>query len=825
MRNKVAVLAATWLAGIVLAIAWVGPSPGAYSTAWPAQSGTPQVVIADLLYDGYQYRDADEAIRLANIGSAPESLSGWELCKAMSGNLTCVDIPSLTLVPGERVWLARNAEAFRASFGFYPDVVLPQWLLLANTGGSILLRAPGNRFVDTLVYKAGDTMVPGWSGPALLPYRHSVARERGQILSRRLDERTGWPAADTNTAADWIQDMTDPALGRKALYPGWAVDTLFHPLIVTETATIVAGIAPDNAYALIAQTLLRAQDTISIQVYSLRHLDLVDILATKASEGVRVAVLLEGTPVGVGVLSPSWQTQLHACQEIERAGGACWFMAHHPQDYVYSRYAYLHAKLLIVDDTWVATGTQNLTPGGMPADDKSNGTEGSRGVMLVTDAPSVVARAATIFALDLAPAQHNDLVRWNTRYPERYGEPIPELVDFIPLDGIHYTVRFSEPVTFTGTFGFELFTAPEAALRQSDALLGLVGRAGTGDRVFVQQLYEYASWGDDFEADPNLRLQAYIEAARRGAHVRILLNARSFIPDDPRPPTENVLTMQTINELAARERLDIRVGLGNPTGDGIHNKMVLVKLGQDDGYVHVGSLNGSEGSNKLNREVALHVRSLELYSYLERMFIHDWWVSHPIHLPAIVRHYTPPPPPADYLLISEVAYTPKPHAAQWVELYNPTEKVIDLSSYKVGDAETAAAYEPMFQFPAGAFVLPHETVVIAVNATHVPAADFEFYDSDPAVPTMEVYTGWGNPAYPFYLRAAGDHVVLLDGADRVVDAVVWGDKTFPGTHPHPGVLVQGASLERYPAAQDTDDCAVDFRERFPPTPGWPAGDP
>jgi uncharacterized repeat protein (TIGR01451 family) len=36
-----------------------------------ATTGTPQVVIADLLYDGYQYGDADEAIRLANIGTAP----------------------------------------------------------------------------------------------------------------------------------------------------------------------------------------------------------------------------------------------------------------------------------------------------------------------------------------------------------------------------------------------------------------------------------------------------------------------------------------------------------------------------------------------------------------------------------------------------------------------------------------------------------------------------------------------------------------------------------------------------------------------------------
>jgi phosphatidylserine/phosphatidylglycerophosphate/cardiolipin synthase-like enzyme len=811
------------LAGLVNTATGSATGPGnlplSDTARWTTRIGTPQVVIAELLYDGYQYLDADEAIRLANIGTAPEALDGWELCKAVASNLTCVDIPPLTLAPGERVWVARNAGAFRASFGFFPDVVLPKWLAFTNTGGAILLRAPGNRFVDTLVYKGGEPAVPGWTGPSLLPYLNRVAPERGQILARRLDERTGLPAVDTNSASDWIQHPGDPALGRRVLYPGWELDTLFHPLIVTETATIIVGIAPDNAYEALAQTLLGAQRTISIEVYSLRHLDLVDILAAKARDGVQVTVLLEGSPVGVGVLSPSWQTQLYACREIERAGGACWFMAHHPQDAIFNRYAYLHAKLVIVDDTWMVTGSQNLTPGGMPADDKRNGTTGSRGVMLITDAPTVVRHAATIFALDMNPTRHSDLVPWNTRYLDRYGEPLMELVDFTPIDGIDYTVRFAEPATFTGSFGFELFTAPEAALRQSDALLGLVRRAGAGDVVYVQQLYEYAAWGNDVDADPNLRLQAYVQAARRGARVRILLNARSFATDDPRPPAENMLTLQTVNDLAVREALDLRVALGDPTKDGLHNKMVLVKLGGNEGYVHVGSLNGSEGAGKLNRELVLQVRSLPLTTYLERLFIHDWSLSNPILLPVVMRQYTPPPPPANYLVISEVEYTPTNSAAEWVELYNPTGKAIDLRDYKVGDAESPDAYEPMFRFPPGASVAAGGTVLIAVNAVNVPGADFEFYPSDPAVPTMEVYTAWGNAAYPFHLRNEGDHVVLLDGADRVIDVVVWGDKTFPGTHPHPGVLVKGASLERYPAARDTDDCAVDFRERYPPTPG------
>jgi hypothetical protein len=94
--------------------------------------------------------------------------------------------------------------------------------------------------------------------------------------------------------------------------------------------------------------------------------------------------------------------------------------------------------------------------------------------------------------------------------------------------------------------------------------------------------------------------------------------------------------------------------------------------------------------------------------------------------------------------------------------------------------------------------------------------DFEIASSDPQVPDMIKYTDWatGN----FALNNNGDEVLILNGSDAVVDAVVFEGGAYPGVVAHPGVL-EGHSIERSPASQDTSDCSKDFVDRHPPTPG------
>jgi phosphatidylserine/phosphatidylglycerophosphate/cardiolipin synthase-like enzyme len=175
-----------------------------------------------------------------------------------------------------------------------------------------------------------------------------------------------------------------------------------------------------------------------------------------------------------------------------------------------------------------------------------------------------------------------------------------------------------------------LVTAPENALDPADGPLGLLGRAGRGDQVRVEQLDEPLWWGDgEVEGEParNPRVAAYLAAARRGAAVRVLLDG--FF-DDPARPNSNAATVEWLGAQAMAEHLDLAARIGNPTGQGIHNKLILVALALADPpeyWSHIGSLNGSEAANKANREAAIQLRTRAVHDYLAAVFDWDWAAS------------------------------------------------------------------------------------------------------------------------------------------------------------------------------------------------------
>jgi hypothetical protein len=242
--------------------------------------------------------------------------------------------------------------------------------------------------------------------------------------------------------------------------------------------------------------------------------------------------------------------------------------------------------------------------------------------------------------------------------------------------------------------------------------------------VNCDQFYEYAHWGPSDgtpETDPNPRLEAYLAAARRGATVRILLD-RYFDLEG-----ENAATVAYVQGMARAEGLDVEARRGDPTHLGLHNKMVLASIG-GRGYVHAGSLNGGKSSAKINRD----------------------------------------------LLISEVYYAvDKEH--KWVEIVNPTDAVVDLAGYKIGDAQSRDVFEGMYRFPARASLQPGQVRVIASSAAafHLDnpgrTVDFEFYETDPAVPTLQPYSSWGTGSGTCATRATW--LQSGAGSPQVADAV------------------------------------------------------
>jgi phosphatidylserine/phosphatidylglycerophosphate/cardiolipin synthase-like enzyme len=102
--------------------------------------------------------------------------------------------------------------------------------------------------------------------------------------------------------------------------------------------------------------------------------------------------------------------------------------------------------------------------------------------------------------------------------------------------------------------------------------------------------------------------------------VRLLLD--SFF-DEGEALRSNAATVDYLRTLAAAEGLDLEARLGNPTGGGIHAKLLLVRIGSEQ-WTALGSLNGGEGSYKLNREVIVLVEQPDIYARLAEVFAWDW---------------------------------------------------------------------------------------------------------------------------------------------------------------------------------------------------------
>jgi cardiolipin synthase len=780
-----------------------------------------EVVISEVAWMGTAASTYDEWIELKNNTDQDIDLTGWTLA-AEDGSPT---IALTGTIPANGYYLLERTDNTAVNNIPADQIYTGD---LNNSGEVLILR--NDVVVDTFVYGDGDTNVSGWNGEAVQPYPGYSSE--GQILHRKRNESTGQPLPDTNTAADWAQS-TAPGInlfgpvdegdlyGKKVQYPGWDLDAFTQTLKTTGTATLTITVAPDSSYESVRAFFQSAQQSILIEGYTFENAHLTGVITDLLiNHSVAVTVLLEGGPASGMTDQGRW-----VCEQIANAGGSVYLMHNDPAADVHDRYRFQHAKFAIVDGQRVLIGSENFGYNAMPADDKTDGTFGHRGVILITDAPQVVAHAQNIFAADCDLAHHNDIVTWGTA-------PYIPPVSYTPVytsGGWSYAVQFPAPFVLPNTErAFEVVQSPETSLRETDGLLAMVARAGEDDTVLVEQMYERPYWGDNAEDDPNPRLEAYIAAARRGATVRILLDSYY---DEPTSALSNAATCSYVNAIAVSETLELECRLGNPAGLGIHNKMVLVDDAQsDDDYLHVGSFNGTETSAKANRELALQVRSAEACAYLAgQVFAYDWAAAPPqspgqnaVCLPLIMRDYVPV---ANHVLISEVLYDPSGDDAgqEWIELYNPTASTVTLAGFRLGDAVNSGDYERLYQFPDGAQIGPGETLVIAQTATGFRSLgyttqtdpDYELSNTDTNIPDL-IPTNWGDG--DFALGNSGDEVLLLDAGGVAVDVVVYGGGSYPGVTPFADLtgVYGGDSLERWPANRDSDDCARDFRVNYDP---------
>jgi phosphatidylserine/phosphatidylglycerophosphate/cardiolipin synthase-like enzyme len=576
--------------------------------------------------------ESGESFAVINTGDRKLKLGGW----SVSDNEGVWRFPPRSeLRPGESLRVARSFERFTWLFGFPPDLAMDRHpspadsaLILDNGGDELLLLDEKGRLVDALVWEEGwSDEQPGWEGKALAPYRFSsFVPAEGQVFWRKRDLEGG-VLPDSDRAADWMADPDDPVLGQRLAYPGWDSLRFFDTARCEEVAEFSAFVSPDNSFAGLRSFLRTAKSSIEMEFYLFTHPGVYDELVAAMERGVRVTLLLNGEVYGArgGTYeSVRWIAGAISAHPSGLGRAYLWRNGDDPRHLgpdadLPDRYNHPHQKFIIVDRERVLVGSDNLTQSSLPADDPADGTGGSRGAFLVTDASCIVERVVAIWEADFDPRRQRDIHEYVTR---------PELEERQPRlsrNREDYLQVQPEPFLLTGLARFELSHSPDNALRPDRGYLGHVNAAGAGDLIMVEQQYERPWWGYADRREPNPRLAAYLAAARRGARVRILLSGTGA----PGRDTKNILTMQRFNSLAEEEGLDLRIALGylpdSRAGRSrpIHNKMLLVRAGEAH-WSHVGSANGSETAHRFNRELGLSIDSEALYAYLAEVFVADW---------------------------------------------------------------------------------------------------------------------------------------------------------------------------------------------------------
>ncbi|RLT37330.1 MAG: hypothetical protein DWI57_13810 [Chloroflexi bacterium] len=617
-------------------------SPDYYFSATPitstlylplVQRPSPRLLIAAAHIDSALSGEGDEALWLWNNGPGEAPLAGWQI----SGNGRTATFPAtstLTIPAGAGLWCTADPTIFRRTFGFAPGC---EWGAdddpavadltgsaprLTNNGGVIQLNSPDGQAMDVLVYGDENLIPDGWDGMAAQFYSRGVIGAAGQLLRRKPG--TAGAFADTDAAKDWSGDVADLAWGRQVFFPGWRLwqagwQMSNQPIAATGTLTLAIG--PDGLYEPMADFFRGAQRSLDLSLYTLEHPLLAQEIVAAMQRGVAVRLLLEGGPAG-GISD----LQRWSVAQIANAGGLVHFLdsrSDAPNGFR-PRYRFIYAKYGIVDGTRAFVGTDNLTTDSMPVPVNDSVPPGRRGVYLFTDASAVTEKLSSLFAYDWQPELFWDLRPYDAtedRPPEGYTPPNLPPEELRPAP-------FRQPVTYTGDFTFVLLTTPEDSTRPDNQLMALLGQAGAGDEIRWVQLYEHKYWGDTFSnpvADPNPRLAALIDAARRGAQVRVLLDSYFDEPSDDR---SNRATADYLRLVAQAAGLDIQALTGNPAGAGVHAKAGTLAIG-DERWLLVGSVNGGEISHKINREVSLLVNAPLLYDRLSELFESDWMQSVP----------------------------------------------------------------------------------------------------------------------------------------------------------------------------------------------------
>lgn len=518
----------------------------------------------------------DDAFELFNPTAAPIALDLVRVTD-LEGTVTW---PAGAVLPaGERVVVAVNASAYEAatrrgpdysSSGGPSDQVTLEGAFRLSQGRDELQVWVGDELVDVAVWGTSPYAGTGWDGPTIDVAGTSHLR----WYARSHD-------VDTNSSSDWREPHRR--------FMGWLEPVYASVTVAGQT---LAYVAPDQSRKAFSDLLERTQKSLDVNVYDWRDVGLAQDVIARMREvpAMSVRVLVQENPVGLDQQERLVRDGILLA--LDEAGAEVRLFAN-------DRYAFNHAKYVVADKRAVLIQTENFVASAMP----TNAVDGNRGLGVIIDSPDLAQTLTSVFEYDFAldPYGAREL-----NAEQRAAPPLPVAASQSPAPK-------HESVVAAGVEA-ELVVGPETHLSTNDVILRALARAE--ESVQIWQLDVQQDWRDRRAALwPNAYLEAALDAGRRGAEVRILLDGH-FLDGNGR---DNAATARWVAEMKNNTNVHVRLVVGDQAGI-VHAKALVV----DDKWTVLGSTNWNLNSVTQNREIDILLASPEVGSYYRSVFDDDW---------------------------------------------------------------------------------------------------------------------------------------------------------------------------------------------------------
>lgn len=611
-----------------------GKAAGTYSASvyikaveTEASSSESELKITEIYYDTLVAYEPDEYVRICNLAASSITLDGLYITD-FEANST---FPTGYSIAGnECVIIAREGNAFAQQAGELPNfemidtnASIPDMLVtgnidtghFANSGDEILLINPNGNVIDAFIYGDSAYTGEGWVGsPVSLvdeqQFQKYYTNNELLVRNRKRNELVEGQYLDTNSSSDWDNNRMED-------YVRYIGQSRFdYPEYFTHTGNITLFTSPDTAYEEITNFIDSASSSLYISLYDWNNFYIMDYLANASNRGVEVKVLLDGDSNDFAGVTDD---NKYIAQQIEAAGGDVAYMVDTALDSdVRNRYASMHPKYAVADGQDILIGSGNWKNSSVPVDPSIGNREW---YIIIWDNSALASFFTDVFNDDYDIA-HKDIAEYCVL--AEWCNPPGGFEPNRTVQTGNYTHSFASSNLAVSNMPLQVILSPDTSMFLNKSIIGMLKSAGSGSKVYWDEFYAWKCWGIPKadctpETHPNVYLEETINAARRGAIVRILLDSTDYNIDGT---NENQDTVAYVNDIATTESLDLEARLANYSITNytkIHNKGMIV-----DDKVLISSINVNFHSTHLNREAGVIITNQEIADYFEDVFWYDW---------------------------------------------------------------------------------------------------------------------------------------------------------------------------------------------------------